>query len=109
MCGDWAWYKPMIEALEDDELDLPEAPDAFTAIVMEKDGKVRTYDGKGGWLNVDAPYAAFGSGSEYAIGALDMGATAETAVRIASGRDLQTGGVIQVERPGLPKIRKRTK
>lgn len=43
-------------------------------------------------LTTDTPYA-IGSGAAYAIGAMDAGATAKEAVKIAS-RDVFTGGVI---------------
>ena len=39
--------------------------------------------------------AAFGSGADYAIGAMDMGATALEAVKIAARRDVFTGGKIR--------------
>ena len=43
-------------------------------------------------LTTDTPYA-IGSGAAYAIGAMDAGATAKEAVKIAS-RDVFTGGAI---------------
>lgn len=103
LCGDVSYVQPMLDALEDDEVDLPEVADgsSFTAVIVEKDGKVRIYEGRGGYIALDAPYYAFGSGEEYAIGAMDMGASAEEAVRVACGRDLGSGGDIQVEKPGL--------
>lgn len=102
LCGDVSYVQPMLDALEDDESDLPEAADgsSFTAVIVEKDGKVRIYEGRGGYIALDAPYYAFGSGEEYALGAMDMGASAEQAVRVACGRDLGSGGTIQIEKPG---------
>lgn len=41
---------------------------------------------------------AIGSGSEYAIGAMDAGCTAVEAVKIAAGRDVNTGGKIRHKR-----------
>ena len=38
---------------------------------------------------------AIGSGSAYAIAAMDMGASAEDAVRAAMKRDIYTGGTIR--------------
>lgn len=38
---------------------------------------------------------AIGSGSAYAIGAMDAGATAQEAVKIACGRDIYSGGRIR--------------
>jgi ATP-dependent protease HslVU (ClpYQ) peptidase subunit len=112
LCGDVSYVQPMLDALEDDEAELPIAEEgsSFTAVIVEKNGKLRLYEGRGGYIALDAPYYAFGSGEEYAIGAMDMGASAEEAVKVASGRDLGTGGVIQIEKPGLPQQpRKRTK
>lgn len=107
LCGDVAYVQPMLDALEDDEAELPQG-EGFTAVIVEKDGKVRLYEGKGGYIALDASYYAFGSGEEYAIGAMDMGASAEEAVRVACGRDLGSGGDIQIERPGKINTRKRT-
>ena len=39
--------------------------------------------------------AALGSGGPYALGAMDSGASAKEAVKIASGRDVSTGGKIR--------------
>ena len=113
LCGDVSYVQPMLDSLEDDEVDLPEVSEgsSFTAVIVERDGKLRLYEGRGGFITLDAPYYAFGSGEEYAIGAMDMGASAQDAVRVACGRDLGTGGDIQIEKPGLkqPPIRKKTK
>lgn len=38
---------------------------------------------------------AMGSGSAYAIAAMDMGASAEDAIRAAMKRDIYTGGVVR--------------
>lgn len=43
---------------------------------------------------------AIGSGSEYAIGAMDFGATAQESVKIAANRDVNTGGRIRTKRIG---------
>lgn len=40
-------------------------------------------------------YSALGSGSPYAYGAMDAGATAKQAVQIAAQRDVYTGGKIR--------------
>lgn len=44
----------------------------------------------------DRDYAGFGSGSEYAIGALAAGKSVEKALEIAAEHDLYTGGVLNV-------------
>jgi 20S proteasome alpha/beta subunit len=50
---------------------------------------------KGSWQIVDNPYA-IGSGSDYAITALDYGKSAVEAVKAAIKRDIYCGGRIQV-------------
>lgn len=52
--------------------------------------------GSGGLAPVIADFYALGSGESFAIGAMEMGATAEEAVRIAAKRDTATGGEITV-------------
>ncbi len=48
------------------------------------------------WASHIAPFFAYGSGSELALGAMLAGATAEEAVRAAAQRDTGTGGEITV-------------
>lgn len=43
---------------------------------------------------------AIGSGSAYALAAMDMGASAEDAVRVAMKRDIYTGGKVRALRIG---------
>lgn len=69
-----------------------------TGIVLEVDGSVSLYN-EG--LRETAPFAefyAFGSGNEYALGAMAMGADARQAVAAASRFCLFTGGEISVLR-----------
>lgn len=99
LAGDVAYTGPMLEALED-EAPLPDKDGAFTAIIVETSGALRFYEGAGGFIAVDDPFAAFGSGADFAYGAMEMGASAEEAVRVACRRDSGSGGKIQVERPG---------
>lgn len=48
------------------------------------------------WVqNLESAWA-YGSGSEFALGAMDAGCNAEDAVRIAAGRDVGTGGKIRL-------------
>lgn len=44
------------------------------------------------------PFYALGSGTEFAMGAMEMGATAEQAVAVASKFNMETGGEITVLR-----------
>lgn len=48
----------------------------------------------------DAPYAAFGSGRDFALGALAMGATAEQAAEVACRFCVTCGGGVDVFRVG---------
>jgi len=64
--------------------------DGCEFLVLRPDGSVRSYDKFGRWYECGAPAAA-GSGSAVAYGALDAGATAEQAVRIAARRDICSG------------------
>jgi ATP-dependent protease HslVU (ClpYQ) peptidase subunit len=104
LTGDDALWENLIEWLEACEPDTapPQGKD-FTAILVDTSGNLTVYEG-----NTDrfvpwyGEYAAFGSGSDVAYGALEMGATAEQAVAAAIRRNTNTGGTIQVETPGLP-------
>lgn len=67
------------------------------AIVAFKNGMAALYE-DGMWFDLDKwkyPYAAIGTGTLFALAAMDAGATAEEAVRIAVRRDLYSGGRIQ--------------
>jgi ATP-dependent HslUV protease subunit HslV len=50
------------------------------------------------WATHHAPFFAFGSGADYALGAMEMGATAEQAVAAAIKFDTNSGGPITVLR-----------
>lgn len=74
--------------LQDDE--------EFTALVLTPDRQVLMYDGNVA-LNLGQDVtASIGSGSVFAIAAMDAGASAEDAVKIAMKRDVYSGGEITV-------------
>lgn len=74
--------------LQDDE--------EFTALVLTPDKQVLMYDGNVALnLGHDVP-ASIGSGSVFAIAAMDASASAEEAVKIAMKRDVYSGGEITV-------------
>jgi len=50
------------------------------------------------WASHSAPFFAYGSGADIALGAMAMGATAEEAVRVAAKFDTGTGGEVTVLR-----------
>lgn len=86
--------------LQDDE--------EFTALVLTPDKQVLMYDGNVALnLGQDVP-ASIGSGSVFALAAMDAGSSAEDAVRIAMKRDVYSGGeitVVQLEEEPEPLTR----
>lgn len=69
-------------------------------LVMHDDGRVY-YCGWGGCPQDVPDYAAIGSGSEYAVGAMHMGASAIRAVEAAICHDSNSGGgIIYADRGG---------
>lgn len=69
------------------------------AIVVSKNGIfARGYDvDKRRYMPYEINYSwAIGSGTDHALTAMDMGASAKKAVEIAMKRDVNTGGVIRV-------------
>lgn len=73
---------------------IPE--DTITVLVMDRFG-MTVYQDECAPIKVYEPYCAIGSGDQYARGAIEAGATAEEAVKIAARLDYQTGGPLQVE------------
>jgi len=75
-----------------------ENPDDISLSAFVYDGKLwqaGTNNTDGPWKTIlDVPYA-IGSGMDFAIGAMDMGASAKEAVQVASKRDIYTGGKIK--------------
>lgn len=74
--------------LDDDE--------GFSALVLTPTKQVLLYDGN---IPIDLGndvYTSIGSGSVYCLAAMDAGASAEDAVRIAMKRDVYSGGEITV-------------
>lgn len=70
----------------------------FTGIVVFTDGVIFMYEGgKRCYEIVGAEYYAIGSGADFALAAMDSGASAEDAVKVAIKRDAFTGGEIFVE------------
>ena len=66
------------------------------AITIEADGQILVWQNIAAPFPITAPFLAVGSGDEFAIGAMEMGADAKTAVEVASRRDLATGGGIDI-------------
>lgn len=76
------------------------APDNFNkapkvgpclGLVLTAKGQIFMFDDYTKWLAVNEPYHAIGSGSDYALGAMALGATTKEAVKIASKHDSYSG------------------
>jgi hypothetical protein len=65
----------------------------IAGLLIDTKGRIFLYEGNI-WQRVKAPYYAVGSGSILAFGAMDAGATAIEAVRIAVRRDPYSGGKV---------------
>lgn len=76
-----------------DKPDLSNDSD-FEALII-RDGKVFYLDNGLREIPLQGPYHAVGSGMDYAMGAMAMGATAEEAVKVARKFDNKTGGAIK--------------
>lgn len=78
----------------------PEKDDEeFIAVVVHPDGKIYVHEGNDPTRArlIEAEYYAVGSGSDYALAALDAGATPEVALDVAKYRDCFSGGLTFVE------------
>lgn len=74
---------------------MGEKSDAVHAIIVGADGVLTIHD-EAGWFEVEAQFTAIGSGCDYALGAMAMGADAGDAVRTAIRFDGLTGGAVDV-------------
>jgi len=91
--GKWSEVLMLKEQVIDGGKPDPEQLEEATYIEV-RNGKVTEFDGPvGERINRSS---AWGSGSEYAVGAMEAGATAAQAVKIAAKYDLATGGKIHV-------------
>jgi ATP-dependent protease HslVU (ClpYQ) peptidase subunit len=73
----------------------------INALILKPDGSC-LFVGDCGYPTEQELPTAIGSGCEYALGAMDAGATAEQAVAIAAKRNPTTGGKITAIRLGFP-------
>jgi hypothetical protein len=69
---------------------------AFSCVLIEPNGRVTLIDDEMEPQPIRDEYFAIGSGGHFAVGAMDAGATAEEAVRIACKRDPNTSEPIHV-------------
>ena len=75
---------------------LPKLEDV-NGLLIDRKGRIWLYEGTI-WQPIKSKYYAVGSGSVFALGALDQGATAIEAVRIGARRDPYSGGKISYVR-----------
>lgn len=77
-------------------IDIPqdERDEEFTALIVTPDGRILIHEGNDVTrvLECGGDYYAIGSGSDYALAALDAGATPEAAMEVAKYRDCYSGG-----------------
>lgn len=77
-------------------IDIPqdERDEEFTALIVTPDGRILYHEGNDVTrvLECSGDYYAIGSGSDYALAALDAGATPEAAMEVAKYRDCYSGG-----------------
>ncbi len=78
---------------------LPRTPEKsdFCAIVLHATGKVQVFTERFLPQDVSAPFYAIGSGEQFALGAMAIGASADKAVQVACEFDPWSRGPIQVE------------
>lgn len=101
----WTFVKWCQRALESNEPhpwdgDAPQwsREDDAAGILIHPDGAASEYEGRG-WLRVDAPFLAWGSGDKIAIGAMAAGKTAAEAVEVACSIDVYTSGPVVILEP----------
>lgn len=71
--------------------------DEFEALVLTSKG-LFYWDSFLCPVKVEDKFTAIGSGAELAMGAMEMGADAETAIKVARKRDSNTGGRVRAAR-----------
>lgn len=83
--------------------DDPERPplaalklEGFSGIIVSPEGVIAHIDASGYPMEIDAPFYALGIGADIDIGALEMGATSQEAVKAAIKWSANCGGKIQV-------------
>jgi ATP-dependent HslUV protease subunit HslV len=94
--GDAAWVVAFHDwFLAGEQGDPPAVPDSCKGLVAVKRRPVELFE-QSGAFKFKAPYVAIGSGMEFALGAMHMGASAPAAVRTAMKFDPGTGGKLMV-------------
>lgn len=101
MAGRYATLLAAVEYLstpEGEEVEKPQMEDSDILLLVNQDNEVFLYTNNLVAMPLYGDYIAIGSGSEYAMGAMAQGATAEEAVAIAHKFDPNTGpNIVRVE------------
>lgn len=63
----------------------------ISGLVLTEGGDIFRFDHYLKWHSVDVPYCAIGSGQDFAMGAMALGASPKEAVKIAMKHDIYTG------------------
>lgn len=104
-CGTWTHSLKFVEWMKNGKegnlsLAYDKEGNTFSALVMDG-GFLELYDNELIPAILNEEVYAIGSGSSYALGALDAGASPKRAVEIAISRDELSGGPVQVVRQKL--------
>lgn len=70
----------------------------LTGLVLTEVGYIFLMSSLDQWLLIDEPFAAIGTGTPFALGAMELGATPKEAVRAAMKRDPFTGLGVKTHR-----------
>jgi hypothetical protein len=99
-CGDSDMALPFFNWLDAgaDQKNLPRTPDKsdFAAMVLYPDGSVSVFTERFLKQDAAADFYALGSGEQFALGAMGVGASAEEAVQVACYFDPWSRGPLQV-------------
>jgi ATP-dependent protease HslVU (ClpYQ) peptidase subunit len=82
------------EAVQKGQFDNPPMLKEVDALLVHPSGQCETYE-RGRWCQTNAPYAALGSGHDFAMAVMAFGGSAKDAVRIAIKLDKGSGGKVQ--------------
>ena len=106
LAGEWPKAFEIAAKYAEGQEDIPGTADKrFEFIELLPGGKIQVSSDCRFWVEVSEQYAAIGSGLIVAYGALDMGASAEEAVRIAIKRDVDCLGELRSHKLPSARIR----
>lgn len=98
--GESEAIRQAISFLDNDRDSMPSKGEQ-TILRVFADGRAEYTHELGERMAIELPYFAIGTGRDYAMGALAMGATAQQAVEIASRFDSDSGGGVDVLTPEM--------